>query len=99
VGLCSAESDTVSRRMMVKSPAWNSVEGSPKCFLNRARAAGNDVSATPMSWLPGRDAIYGVSGFSGNTFRKRRYSASHLESANLDAGRGTFYRPTLDHHP
>lgn len=34
---------------MVKSPARNSVEGSPKCFLNRDKAAGETVSDIPMS--------------------------------------------------
>ena len=58
--LTVAERDTVSRRIMVKSPAWNSEEGSPKCFLKRLRAVGETVSETPMSWFPGREAIYGV---------------------------------------
>jgi len=60
MGLCSADRETVSSIIMLKSPAWNSEEGSPKCFLNLERADGEDVSATPISWLPGRDAMYGV---------------------------------------
>lgn len=60
IGVCSAERETVSSIIIVKSPAWNSEEGSPKCFLNRESAEGEEVSATPMSWFPGRDAMYGV---------------------------------------
>ena len=82
----------------MKSPAWNSEEGSPKCFLNLERADGEDVSATPISWFPGRDAMYGVCGDNGKTFRNRRYSASHLLSKTSSLGT-TFYRPIHVRHP
>ena len=73
-----AERDAVSSRITEKSPAWNWVEGSPKCFLKRVCAEAETVSEIPMSWFPGREAIYGVEGFLGNIFKKRLYSASHL---------------------
>ena len=74
----SAERETVSRRIRVKSPAWNSVEVSPKCFMNREAATLETVSETPMSWFPGREAMYGELVVSLNTFRNRRYSLSQL---------------------
>lgn len=74
----SAERETVSRRIKVKSPAWTSEERSPKCFWNRETASWETVSETPMSWFPGREAMYGELLVSLNTFRNRRYSLSHL---------------------
>lgn len=69
----------MSRRIRVKSPAWNSEEEEPpKRDLKRERAWGETVSETPMSWFPGNEAMYGELGDSLNTFRNRRYSFSHL---------------------
>ena len=95
----SAERETVSRRTRVKSPARNSDEGSPKCFLNRARAVGETVSDTPISWFPGNEAIYGDAVVSRNTFLNRRYSFSQLLLTLAHLGESTLYRPTHGHRP
>jgi len=78
VGVVVADRDTVSRRMSVKSPAWNSDDGFPKWCLKRLRADEETVSDTPMSWFPGSEAIYGDAVHSRNTFLKRRYSWTQL---------------------
>ena len=54
-----AESEGVSSRIKVKSPARSSVEGAPKRAWNRERAWRETVSDTPMSWFPGSEATYG----------------------------------------